>query len=196
MSEKRQRLIDTAIRLFAQHGFHNTGIDWIAEEAKVSKKTMYHHFRSKEELILAALRHHDGLFRNHFMKSVNSLGNTPYERLLAMFDVAHDWFSDQAFYGCMFINAVGEYANPNTPIRDVCRDFKKLMRGFMASLVTEAGISPVEQTTAALAILLEGSIVSAQVSNDPQSARTAKAAAKVLIDNALKNTHKNHPVVA
>ena len=111
MSEKRQDLIDTAIALFGEHGFHGTGIDWIAREAGVSKKTMYQHFRSKEELIVAALRHHDGLFRKHFMNSVEGAADTPYERLLAIFDVAHDWFSQNNFYGCMFINAIGEYSD-------------------------------------------------------------------------------------
>ena len=110
MSAKRQDLVDTAMELFSAHGYHGTGIDRIAEEAGVSKKTMYHHFRSKEELILAALKQYDGLFRNDFMKAVNKRGDTAYERLLAIFDVAHDWFSGDNFYGCMFINAVGEYS--------------------------------------------------------------------------------------
>ena len=185
MSEKRQHLIDTAIRLFSAHGFHNTGIDWIAEEANVSKKTMYHHFRSKEELILAALRHHDGLFRNHFMKTVNRQGDDAYQRLLGLFDAAYAWFEDHTFYGCMFINAVGEYSQPDTPIRDVCREFKKLMLSFVESLVAEAGIRDVKNVAASLAILLEGSIVTAQVSGSADAAKTAQAAAKVIIDNAL-----------
>ena len=55
-SSRREHLIDTAIELFAKHGFHATGIDMILARAGVSKKTLYRHFRSKEELILAALR--------------------------------------------------------------------------------------------------------------------------------------------
>lgn len=184
MSLKRQQLVDTAIELFNAHGFHAVGIDRIAQEAGVSKKTMYSHFRSKEELILAALRHHDGLFRNGFMKAVHAAGRTPRERLLAIFDVAQAWFSDHTFYGCMFINAVGEYAEPDTPIREVCRQFKALMRGYIEQLAREAGLADPDDVADTLALLLEGAIVTAQVSDRPDAAATAKSAARVLIDNA------------
>ncbi len=187
MSQKRQELVDTAIKLFAEHGFHNTGIDWIAQEANVSKKTMYHHFRSKEELILAALKHHDGLFRNFFMKSVNRLSNSPYQRLLGIFDVADTWFSDKQFYGCMFINAIGEYANREDAIRQACQAFKAQMTMFVEELATEANVANPAGLAETLALLLEGAIVTAQVAGNPNSASTAKAAAKVLIDNALQS---------
>lgn len=185
MSVKRQQLVDTAIELFSAHGFHAVGIDRIAEAANVSKKTMYQHFRSKEELILAALRHHDGLFRNNFMKAVNARGETPYERLLAIFDVAHEWFTDNKFYGCMFINAVGEYSEPDTPIRQVCREFKRLMRSYIEQLAEAAGLRDHHEVAEELAILLEGSIVTAQVSGSPESAVTAKKAARILIEDAM-----------
>ena len=188
MSEKRQTLIDTAIRLFAEHGFHNTGIDWIAQEANVSKKTMYHHFRSKEELILAALKHHDGLFRNFFMRKVMEYSDSPRERLIGAFDVAHAWFSDKEFYGCMFINAIGEYANRETAIRHACQDFKSQMTCFIEKLAGEAEAQNPNQLAETLSLLLEGAIVTAQVAGNPHSAETAKAAAIVLIDKALSNS--------
>lgn len=185
MSQKRQELVDTAIRLFAEYGFHGTGIDRIAEEANVSKKTMYHHFRSKEELILAALRHHDGLFRNFFMKAVQQVSNSPYERLLGIFDVAHEWFSTNNFYGCMFINAIGEYSNRDTAIRKTCQDFKAQMSAFVRELAEDAGVQQPQQLADALALLLEGSIVTAQVAGSPDAADTAKQAARVLIDSVV-----------
>jgi len=91
MSTKREQLIETAARLFARNGFHATGIDTILAEAGIAKKTLYNHFRTKDELILAALRKHDGEFRNNFMKSVEELAETPEARLLAIFDVAKAW---------------------------------------------------------------------------------------------------------
>jgi AcrR family transcriptional regulator len=185
MSRKRQELIDTAIQLFSEHGFHNTGIDWIAKEANVSKKTMYHHFRSKEELILAALKHHDGLFRNFFMKSVQGAADSPYDRLLGIFDVASAWFADKNFYGCMFINAIGEYANREGAISQACQSFKSQMTEFVEELAADAEVTDPKQLAAALALLLEGAIVTAQVAGRPDSAQTAKTAAKVLIDQAL-----------
>ena len=185
MSAKRQDLVDTAINLFAAHGFHATGIDRIAEEANVSKKTMYNHFRSKEELIIAALKQQDGLFRNEFMRGVSKLADEPYDRLLAVFDVAQAWFAKDNFFGCMFINVIGEYSSRNAAIQQVCKEFKRLMRGFIEELAVEAGVRDASELADELAILLEGSIVTAQVSGTPNSAATAKKAAKILIDNAL-----------
>ena len=192
MSQKRQELVDTAIRLFTQNGFHGTGIDRIAEEARVSKKTMYNHFRSKEELILAALKHYDGLFRNFFMKSVNQLSESPYERLLGIFDVAHMWFADNEFYGCMFINAIGEYSSRDTAIRKACQDYKAQMADYVKELAIAAGIDNPVDLADTLALLLEGSIVTAQVAGTPDSANTAKLAAKILIDNAMQASAKAH----
>lgn len=185
MSLKRQELIDTGIRLFAEHGFHNTGIDLIAQEANVSKKTMYHHFRSKEELILAALKHHDGLFRNFFMKSVESTSTSPAQRLLGIFDVAEAWFSSKEFYGCMFINAIGEYANRENAIRQACQSFKLEMTRFVEELAIDAGVIDHTELAESLSLLLEGAIVTAQVSGRSDSASTAKRTAKILIEAAL-----------
>ncbi|MCG8434707.1 MAG: TetR/AcrR family transcriptional regulator [Gammaproteobacteria bacterium] len=187
MESKREQLIKTSIRLFSENGYHATGIDRITDEAGVSKKTLYSHFRTKEELILAALRQHDGLFRNEFMKSVEAKASGPYDRLLAVYDAAQDWFSDNHFYGCMFINAVGEYSETGTAIRDICQQFKTLVRGFIAELARQAGIKEYEKVAAELALIFEGAIVTAQVAGNPQSATLAKSMAKTLIDKALQD---------
>ena len=191
MSKKRQELIDTAIKLFSEHGFHDTGIDWIAREANVSKKTIYNHFRSKEELILASLRHHDGLFRNFFMKSVNERSESPYERLLGIFDVANAWFSGKQFFGCIFINVIGEYSNRDEPISRTCQGFKAQMAAFIEELARDADVTDHKGLAEVLALLLEGAIVTAQVAGKPDSAGTAKNAARVLVDNALKTDSAN-----
>lgn len=188
MSVKREKLIQTALELFAKNGFHATGIDSILANAGVAKKTLYTHFRTKEELILAALRQHDGEFRNFFMKNVEALADTPEERLLAVFDVAEAWFSQNNFYGCMFINAIGEYSEEGTAIREVCKEFKRLMHSYMKSLAEQAGIKEADELASELALLLEGSIVTAQVSEQRgKAAKTAKRVAKSLIAEALEN---------
>lgn len=185
MTSKREQLIETAGRLFAKNGFHATGIDSILAESGIAKKTLYNHFRTKDELILAVLRQHDGEFRNHFMKSVEETTDTPEDRLLAIFDVAKIWFSDNHFYGCMFINAIGEYSEEGTAIREVCKEFKRLMHSYMKNLAEEAGFGESENLADELALLLEGSIVTAQVSeHNEQAAIIAKRIAKTLIKNA------------
>lgn len=187
MSAKREKLVETALELFAKNGFHATGIDTILAHAGVAKKTLYTHFRTKEELILAVLRQHDGRFRNQFMKSVEAMADTPEERLLAVFDVAKEWFSQTNFYGCMFINAIGEYSEEGTAIREVCKDFKRLMQSYMKGLAEQAKIEDAEELANELALLLEGSIVTAQVSEErDKAAVTAKRVARTIINEAIR----------
>ena len=184
-SPRREHLIDTAIVLFAEHGYHATGIDAILAAAGVSKKTLYRHFRSKDEFILAALKKYDGLFRNDFMRQVEARAETPRGRLLAVFDVAADWFQENNFYGCMYINAIGEYAAPDTPIRQVCKEFKALMRRYIENLCVDLRVLDPAGLAEELALLLEGAIVTAQVSETrARAAQVAATAAAVLIDRA------------
>ena len=184
---RREHLIQTAITLFCEHGYHATGIDRILETAGVSKKTMYVHFRSKEELIYAALRQHDGVFRNFFMKAVEDASEDPVERLHAIFDIADAWFKENNFFGCMFINAIGEYSEKETPIREISKQFKQMMWNYVESLARDAGAKDASALADELSLLLEGAIVTAQVSGKPDAAKTAKAIAQKLIEDAVGN---------
>ena len=181
-SGRREHLIDTAIELFCEHGYHGTGIDRILREAGVSKKTLYTHFRSKDELIMAALCQYDGLFRNDFMLQVDRRGKTPGEKLLAVFDVAEAWFAQKTFFGCMFIKAIGEYSDKKSPIREIGRQFKRLMRDYIRDLCVQAELEDPEGLADQLALILEGAIVTAQVSGSPASAKTAKTIARTLLE--------------
>lgn len=186
-SSKRDHLIDTAIKMFCKHGYHATGIDSLIAEAGISKKTMYQHFRSKEELIYAALRQYDGVFRNNFMKAVEGAAQTPQGKLLAIFDVAEEWFSDQNFFGCMFINAIGEYSDEASPVRGISKQFKKLVWDYVLDLAQEAGANNPEELADELCLLLEGAIVTAQVSEKPQAAQTARKIAERIIEDHVTN---------
>ena len=186
--DRREQLIDTAIALFTEHGFHATGINRILADSGVAKKTLYRHFRSKEELILAALRKYDGLFRNRFMAQVESMAATPHERLLAVFDAAGEWFADNKFFGCMFINAVGEYSQDDTPIRMACREFKTMMSRYIRGLCADAGAQNPDALAEKLALLLEGAIVTAQVSQRRGTAQVARTVAKTLIADATSHS--------
>lgn len=181
---KREQLIQTAQKLFARNGFHAVGIDTILEESGVAKRTLYNHFRSKDDLILAVLRYYDERFRNQFIKSVEKRSGTPRGRLLALFDVAEDWFAQGDFFGCMFVGATGEFPEEGTAIRNICREFKKLLQNYIEQLAAQARLEHPRQLAEQLLLLLEGAITMAQINNSPVSARQAKNAAKVLIKNS------------
>lgn len=186
---KREQLIQAALELFAKNGIHATGVDSIVAQSGVTKKTLYAHFRTKEELVLAVLRHYDGLARNEFMRRVESGGTTPRARLLAIFDVAQHWFQQNNFYGCLFVNTIGEYSGKDTPIRQICKEYKKLLKNYIHSLCKQAGAKDPQGLAEELALLLEGATVTAQVSQNPKTARIAKRAAKALIDKAIPQPH-------
>jgi AcrR family transcriptional regulator len=183
-SSKREHLIETALELFSRHGFHGVGIDTILKNSGVAKRTLYNHFKSKDELILAVLRHYDERFRNFFMRAVEGKAENPKDRLLAVFDVAEQWFKQDDFHGCIFVGAAGEYPEEGTPIRNTSREFKGLILGYIKSLAKESGLKQSDQLAEQLLLLLEGAITMAQINNSSLSAGQAKDAAKVLIANA------------
>ena len=131
---KREELVETALALFGREGFHATGIDRILAEAGVAKMTLYHHFRSKDELILAALRLRDERFRNDFMRRVEKNADDPAERLLAIFDVFAEMFREGGATGCTFINACAEYADPDSPIHRAAAEHKRLFVEYVWAL--------------------------------------------------------------
>ena len=183
MSSKRQDLIEAALCLFNERGYHATGIDAILARAGVAKNTLYKHFRSKDELILAALRLKDEQQRNEIMRRVESRAQTPKDRLLAVFDVVEDWFRDPDFHGCLFIRASGEFADTDDPVHRVCLEHSHLLRGYLERLARSAGASDPEGLSKQLLILLTGSMVAAQIRGDAAPARVAKQAASTLIQS-------------
>lgn len=182
----RDRLIETAITLFNRYGFHATGVDRIVAVAKVAKKTLYAHFPSKEDLIIAALSRKRTAFADKFLPSVLASSDQPRDRLLALFELAKSWFNDPDFYGCIFVNAAVEYSEPGHPINACAREFKTLLRGFALEQAQAGGAADPEILADQIALLFEGATTVAQVQARPDAATTAKAIAAQLIDQAFR----------
>src|SRR5262249_12206258 len=107
----RLQLIDTALDLFDRHGFHAVGIDQVVATAGLAKLTLYPHFQSKEELIVAVLERRDVVLREKFAAAVAAASAGPGRpELLAMFDAIEAWTRDPMFRGSLFDKAAGEYA--------------------------------------------------------------------------------------
>ncbi len=184
-STKRDHLIDTALELFSRDGFHATGIDKILSVSGVAKMTLYNHFKSKDELILAVLRRRDETFRNWFMRTVEAGAETPRDRLLAVFDAVELWIRQEGFCGCTFINATAEFGERGDAIRRSCAEHKRLVLDYFEKLAAAAGAHDPEELAFALNLLAEGAIVTAQVSGSMDAAKRAKRSADILIQNAL-----------
>ena len=184
-ASRREQLVDSAAEIFCREGFNATGIDKVLREAGVAKMTLYHHFRSKNDLILAALRRRDERFRNWLVRTVEGNANDPRQRLLAVFDALEQWFSAPDFHGCMFINAAAEFGDLADPIHASAAEHKRLVRNYLETLAEDAGAKKPRQLAQQISLLVDGAVVAAQVSGDPSVTKTARAAAEVLIEAAL-----------
>lgn len=182
---KREQIIDVALNLFYQAGFNATGVDKITSESGVTKKTIYAHFKSKDELILATLRRRDELFRNNFMRSVERLGKTPRQRLDAVFETIDEWFNSKNFSGCMFINASAEFPKQENPCHIVCAEHKRLMFDYICELAKNAGAKNPDALSEELIFLIEGATVQAHVCGDKKAGMKAKEMAQLFIQKAL-----------
>lgn len=178
-SSKREQLINTAQDLFYRVGYHATGIDRILAESGVAKMTLYKHFRSKDELILAVLEARQQDMREQLQQLRASLA--PREALLRTFDGLHDWIGQDGFCGCIFINAAAEFQDREHPIhRQAARVKADLAAHFLELLQTLAVAQP-QHLANQLQFLLEGALSMAHLQGPGQQALQAKSAAEVLL---------------
>jgi AcrR family transcriptional regulator len=182
---KRDVIVSVALKLFYRNGFNATGIERITKEAGVSKKTLYNHFKSKDELVLATLRKRDELFRNNIMRETEHLASAPKDRLLTIFDAHYLWFQEKEFSGCMFINASAEFSSHDDPCHVISAEHKRLVRDYISGQAEQAGVKDSDLLAKQLSLLLEGAIVDAHVSGNKESALMAKSMAAVFVEKAL-----------
>ncbi|KUZ77941.1 TetR family transcriptional regulator [Burkholderia ubonensis] len=184
----RDRLLDAAEALIYSGGIHATGVDAIVKRSGAARKSFYSHFESKEALVVAALERRDERWMRWFVDATLARGKTPRTQLLGMFDVLRDWFLQPDFHGCAFLNASGEIADADDPVRIVARAHKARLLAFVRerldALADDVGIE--RRTLARVArqwlVLIDGAIGVALVSGDATAARDARATAELLLD--------------
>ena len=177
---KRGELVQEALRIFYRDGFHATGMDLLSAETGISKTTMFKHFRSKEDLILAVLRLRDEQFRNWLFRRMEQAG-PPRAQLLAMFDALREWFNSPEFRSCMFIKASSEYPDPDHPIHALSAEHKRLLFQQVEKLASQAGATKPAELARALLLLKEGAIVTAHLGHEADPAGDAKKVAEALL---------------
>jgi AcrR family transcriptional regulator len=192
----RERLLDAAEALIYAGGIHATGVDAIVKQSGAARKSFYTHFQSKDALVVAALERRDERWMSWFIAGTQRCGKTARKRLLGMFEVLREWFASEDFRGCAFLNAAGEIAPADDPIRIVARKHKERLLGFVRSQCDAfaAGSNMDARRAARLSrqwlILLDGAIAVALVSGEPDAALDAQTAARVLLDAVTSVTRK------
>lgn len=177
----RERLLLAACDLFCRYGINATGVDSIVAAAGTAKTTLYKAFGSKEGLIEAVLVHEGSTWRDWFSDEIDAFEGSPDEKLLHVFAVLKMWFQEDNFYGCPFINAVGEHDKEDDKIRLITMQHKKIVLDKITSLAGDVRPDDPEGLTHELALLIDGAIVAALITRDPGVADHARNAAERLV---------------
>jgi AcrR family transcriptional regulator len=178
----RRRILDSAYELFSQRGVRAVGIEEVIARASVAKATLYRHFPSKDELILAFLDEREQVWTYGWIeREARSGGTTPEEKLLAIFDLFDEWFRRDNYEGCPFINTLLATADLRHPVSQACAGHLENVRALLQSLAEEAGIRDAAEFSRALQMLMSGSIVQA-AEGDADAAKRAQAMARDLIE--------------
>jgi AcrR family transcriptional regulator len=172
----KERILETADKLFYLQGIRAIGVDTIAAQIGISKRTLYNHFPSKDALISAYLA-------RRFVQPRPS-DKPPVEQILGTFDSLERRFSAKDFRGCPFVNAVAELGTEDQSVRKIAIAFKESRRIWFRDLLAQLDIADAEGLATQLVLLVDGSIAQDLVRGDPSMARAAKQAAKVLLTNA------------
>ena len=173
----RERILLTAHDLFYREGIRATGIDRVIAEAGVTKVTFYRHFPSKNALISAFLEYRHQRWMAWFKEALQRHRSARQGKGLdALVPALAEWFRDESFRGCAFINSVGELGGTLSEVVEIARCHKREMTAVIASLLPAS--TQRKQDTQAIALAVDGAIVRAQFDETPDAA--LKALARIL----------------
>jgi AcrR family transcriptional regulator len=177
----RERILDSAYQLIARRGVRDVGVEEVIATAGIAKATLYRHFPSKNDLVLAVLEHREQVWTLGLVEAeARRRGSTPEERLLAVFDVFDDWFRSDGFDACTFVNVLLEMGPAHVLGVASIRHLQNI-RTIIEQLAIEADLRDPEAFARSWHILMKGSIVSA-AEGDTDAALRAKTMAASLID--------------
>ena len=172
----QERILETAGRLFYGQGIRAVGVDTIAAEIGISKRTLYNYFPSKDELVVAYLSRH--------CIPPKTSEKPLLEQILYMFDRLERWFASDTFRGCPFVNAIAELSDATHPGTQLAVAYKERRRLWVRDALSRLNVADPDALSTQIAILAEGAIIAALVRGDPAMAAAAKAAARVLLTAA------------
>jgi AcrR family transcriptional regulator len=181
----RERILTAAYELFSRAGIQAVGVDAIIARSGVARQTLYRHFSSKEELVLAFLERREDLWTKDWLQAgVQERASDPRARLLAIFDLFEEWFQSPDFEGCSFINVMLEHPDPADAIHRAGVSYLAGVRHFLEDLARRAGINDAERYAREWHILMKGSIVAA-LEGDREAARRGQKVGGLILRDEL-----------
>ncbi|KMS75525.1 TetR family transcriptional regulator [Streptomyces viridochromogenes] len=192
MTPAARRVLEAAERLFYERGIHAVGVDLIAAEAGVTKKTLYDRFGSKERIVVEYLAGRDERWRAFLAQYVDdhldAAHATARARVLAVFDASRAWSAEQASKGCSMVNAHAEISDPSHPAHPVITGQKEWMLALFTGLAEDiASNAPDGALDAArlgrtLMLLHEGALVAHGLNVFPDPIAHAREQAEALLE--------------
>jgi AcrR family transcriptional regulator len=186
----RERILDTAFRLFYAHGVRGVGVDTVVAESGVAKATLYKHFPRKDDLVLAYLERVDQAWFGGLRAAARAAGDDPREQLVGLFDALTSVCRRDGYHGCAFINTAAE-APTGTDVHTRAVEHKHLVRVWITDLAHRAGARDPQLLARQLTLLLDGGLSAGVLDADPAAADAAGAAARILV-NAACQTGGDH----
>ena len=180
-SSARERIVETAERLFYADGIRSVGIDRIIAEAEVAKMTLYNHFSSKDDLILAVLQYREEQFEEFIQTAISCYMDKGMNRLDAFFATLKEWFGSRGFRWCSFINASVELADPSHPASRFATEHKCRFDQMLNEIIVEIAGPKAAAVSPTIALLVEGAIVTAVMDGNSDAADVAREAALALM---------------
>jgi AcrR family transcriptional regulator len=189
--QTRERILQAAFRLFRRSGFFRSGVEEIAEASGVTKRTLYHHFESKDDLLAAVLAsQHERAFASLESYGVD-LSGSPHRLVDALFSGLTAWSGKPRWAGSGFTRLAMELADlPGHPARSVASRHKAVLEAHLADLLARAGVDAAAARARELILLVEGAMVMILIHGDKGYAEAAAAAAKHLIGTSLGRSMK------
>lgn len=184
LDEARTRILDAAEKLFYDRGIQSVGMDELRTAAGVSLKRLYQCFPAKHDLVETYLRRRDTRWRTALAEYVDAHADGPAGRPLAVFDWLGEWFAEDGFRGCAFLNACGELGATSDRVGRVAREHKEALLAYVTGLVRAVPVAEPEALARQLVLLIDGAIAGAALMGEPGAARQARTAAAVLIEEA------------
>ncbi len=179
-SKVKQRIIETASKLFYQQGYNLTGINEVIKEAGIAKATLYHHFASKEDLCLAYLEYRHLAFIKDLQEYLSKL--PPKRRLLGVFDFLQDLFDTDGFKGCWCLNTYSELPKDHNKVKKAIQqqkdEFLNLLQDIVASNRGKKGSTLLAKR---IYLLYEGAINESQLLQNSWPISEAKKMAQAII---------------
>ena len=179
--DARERILEAAYELLSRRAIRDVGIDEVIERAGVAKATLYRHFPSKDDLVVAFLERREDRWTLAWVEAeARRRGTTPEEQLLAIFELFDEWFHRDDFEACSFINVLLEMG-PGHPVGQASVRHLASIRSVVGRLAQEAALRDPDSFARSLHILMKGSIVSA-TEGDAEAAQRARSMARLLIE--------------